>query len=76
MYPSIVAYERKMMIRAAPDQNSRIHSSPSFPYARRRTRENTHLTNDARVVVVIEDVIVIKDVVEAIIARRRLHPIH
>ncbi len=46
-----------------------------FPLARRETRENTYLTNDARPVVVVEDVIVIEDVVEDIIARRRMHSI-
>ena len=47
-----------------------------------RARETTqrafeaHLTNDARVVVDIEDAIVIEDVVGAVIARRRLISIH
>ena len=45
--------------------------------ARDTTRAcKTHLTNDARVVVDIEDAIVIEDVVGAGIARRRLIGIH
>ena len=45
--------------------------------ARDTTRAcKTHLTNDARVVVDIEDAIVIEDVVGAVIARRRLMVIH
>lgn len=58
------------------------HRHPIECIARVRARETTrracktHLTNDARVVVDIEDAIVIEDVVGAGIARRRLIGIH